>query len=212
MKLGDWAKVVALIESGAGNDQMLKKAYKNLADYSAERQKWAKAAKYFKLAHDNEGLANAFYKLEDFTSLAQLVDSIPANSPILESIGEKFQTMGLCKNAVDSYVKFGDVKRAIDCCVLLNQWNYAVELAEKNNFVQIEQLLQQYATMLIQKNKKIEAIELFRKANKNTDAARLLAEIAQELREKNAPLLLIKKIYVLAAFEVDSYKQRVWDT
>jgi len=26
------------------------------------------------------------------------------------------------------------------------------------------------------------------------------------LREKNAPLLLIKKIYVLAAFEVDSYK------
>lgn len=120
--------------------------------------------------------------------------------------------MGLCKNAVDSYVKFGDVKRAIDCCVLLNQWNYAVELAEKNNFVQIEQLLQQYATTLIQKNKKIEAIELFRKANKNTDAARLLAEIAQELREKNAPLLLIKKIYVLAAFEVDSYKQRVWDT
>ena len=52
----------------------------------------------------------------------------------------------------------------------------------------------------------MEAIELFRKANKNTEAARLLAEIAQELREKNAPLLLIKKIYVLAAFEVDSYK------
>lgn len=90
MKLGDWTKVVALIESGAGNDQMLKKAYKNLADYSAERQKWAKAAKYFKLAHDNEGLANAYYKLEDFTSLGQLVDSIPPNSPVLESIGEKF--------------------------------------------------------------------------------------------------------------------------
>lgn len=90
MKLGDWAKVVALIESGAGNDLMLKKAYKNLADYSAERQKWAKAAKYFKLAHDNEGLANAYYKLEDFTSLTQLVDSIPPNSPILETIGEKF--------------------------------------------------------------------------------------------------------------------------
>lgn len=37
MKLGDWGKVVALMESGAGNDQMLKRAYKNLADYSAER-------------------------------------------------------------------------------------------------------------------------------------------------------------------------------
>jgi len=28
---------------------------------------------------------------------------------------------------------------------------------------------------------------------------------------KNAPLLLIKKIYVLAALEVDSYKQRVFN-
>ncbi len=59
---------------------------------------------------------------------------------------------------------------------------------------------------MIEKNKKMEAIELYRKANKNTDAARHLAEIAYELKQKNAPLLLIKKIYVLAAFEVDSYK------
>lgn len=67
------------------------------------------------------------------------------------------------------------------------------------------------AASLMERNQKIEAIELYRKANKNTESARLLAEIAQELREKNAPLLLIKKIYVLAAFEVDSYKQRVFD-
>lgn len=119
--------------------------------------------------------------------------------------------MGLCEAAVSAYVKFGDVKKAIDTCVLLNQWNMAVELADKHNFVQIEQLLQRYASHLIDQNKKIEAIELFRKANKNTDAARLLAEIAQELREKNAPMLLIKKIYVLAAFEVDSFKQRAFD-
>ena len=56
----------------------------------------------------------------------------------------------------------------------------------------------------------MEAIELFRKANKNTESARLLASIAEDLREKNAAPLLIKKIYVLAAFEVDSYKQRVF--
>jgi WD repeat-containing protein 35 len=39
-KLGDWPKVVQLIEQGAGNDEDLKKAYKNLGDYSAERGKW----------------------------------------------------------------------------------------------------------------------------------------------------------------------------
>lgn len=149
--------------------------------------------------------------MEDFASLEALINFLPQASPTLEILGEKFQSMGLCAAAVSAYTKFGDVKRAIDCCVLLNQWHLAVELAEQNNFVQIEQLLSRMAAHLMERNQKIEAIELYRKANKNTESARLLAEIAQELREKNAPLLLIKKIYVLAAFEVDSYKQRVFD-
>lgn len=69
---------------------MLKKAYKNLGDYSAERQKWAKAAKYFKLAHDYDSLTDAYYKLEDFTNMEKLVEVIPENSPILENLGERF--------------------------------------------------------------------------------------------------------------------------
>jgi len=48
---------------------MLKRAYKNLGDYSAERQKWAKACKYYKLANDFENLAHAYYKMEDFVAL-----------------------------------------------------------------------------------------------------------------------------------------------
>ena len=57
----------------------------------------------------------------------------------------------------------------------------------------------------------MEAVELFWKANKNTESAWLLSEIADELQQQKAPPLMIKKIYVLAAFEVDSYKQRVFD-
>jgi WD repeat-containing protein 35 len=72
------------------------------------------------LANDYENLANAFYKLEDFGALEALIESLPQASPILEKLGEKFMSMGLCKEAVDSFVKFGEVKRAIDCCVLLN--------------------------------------------------------------------------------------------
>jgi WD repeat-containing protein 35 len=37
MRLGDWSKVISLIEQGAGNDATLNRAYKNLGDYSAER-------------------------------------------------------------------------------------------------------------------------------------------------------------------------------
>jgi WD repeat-containing protein 35 len=77
MRLGDWAKVISLIEQGAGNDETLNRAYKNLGDYSAERQKWSKAAKYYKLANDYENLANAYYKLEDFGALENLIESLP---------------------------------------------------------------------------------------------------------------------------------------
>jgi len=135
-----------------------------------------------------------------------MLNILPENSPVLESLGERFQSMGLCEAAANAYLKLGDVKRAIDCCVLLNQWNKAVELAEEHNFLQIESLLTKYANSLLEKNKKMEAVELYRKANKNTESARILAAIAQELTEKYAPPLLIKKIYVLAAFEVDSFK------
>jgi len=31
--------------------------------------------------------------------------------------------MGLCDSATKAYLRMGDVKKAIDCCVLLNQWN-----------------------------------------------------------------------------------------
>ena len=210
-KLGDWSKVVQLIEQGAGNDEELKKAYKNLGDYSAERGKWFKAVKYYQTAQDNESLVEAYFKLEDFDNLEKLLTILPENSPILEALGERFQSMGLCDSATKSYLRMGDVKKAIDCCVLLNQWNQAVELAEQHNFLQIEQLLGKYANSLLEKNKKMEAVELYRKANKNTESAKILAQIAQELREKYAPPLLIKKIYVLAAFEVDSFKQRVFN-
>jgi WD repeat-containing protein 35 len=72
----------------------------------------------------------AYFRLEDFSSLENLLNILPENSPVLESLGERFQSMGLCESAANAYLKLGDVKRAIDCFVLLNQWNQAVELAE----------------------------------------------------------------------------------
>jgi WD repeat-containing protein 35 len=89
-KLGDWPKVVSIIESGAGNDESLRKAYKNLGDYSAERGKWLKAVKYYSTAQDNESLVEAYFKLEDFDNLEKLIRILPENSPILDTLGERF--------------------------------------------------------------------------------------------------------------------------
>jgi WD repeat-containing protein 35 len=65
-------------------------------------------------------LVDAYYKIEDFTSLTKIINVLPENSPVLERLAEKLQSMGLCEEAVQAYVRFGDVKKAVDCCVLLN--------------------------------------------------------------------------------------------
>ena len=44
-----------------------------MGDYSSERQKWQKAAKYYALAQDNENLIESYYKLEDITNLEKLI-------------------------------------------------------------------------------------------------------------------------------------------
>lgn len=211
MHTGDWNKVIQLIDQGAGDDALLKIAHNNLGDYWAERHRWKKAAHYYNLAQNNEALLEAYYREEDFTSLEKLIDVLPQNSPLLERIAQRFQSIGIAEGAVRALKKLGDLKRAVDVCVLLNYWDLAVELAESHNFVQIEGLLSKYADHLMQKNKQMEAIELYRKSNKNTEAAKLLAKIADDLNSRGVPPLLVKKIYVLAALEVDSYKQRVLD-
>ena len=90
MRLGEWDKVVQLLSHSGGSDAMMNRAYKNLGDYSAERQRWSKAAKFYKLCNDYEALAHAYFKMEDFNSLQGVIKFLPEASPILEILGEKF--------------------------------------------------------------------------------------------------------------------------
>lgn len=99
-------------------------------------------------------------------------------------LAERFQMVGMAEYAVKCYERAGQIKTAVDCCVLLNHWNIAVELAEKHRFMQIETLLQQYAQDLLSKNRRLEAAELYRKANRNTEAAKLLSQIANDLIDR----------------------------
>ena len=49
--------------------------------------------------------------------------------------------MGLCAEAVEAFTRAGQPKRAVDCCVLLNQWDQAVALAQQHDFPQVEGLM-----------------------------------------------------------------------
>ena len=209
VRIGDWVRVLQLIDQGAGNDNLITTSYNSIGDHYAERFRWKKAASHYALAQNIPSLIESYYHSEEYESLAKLIDQLPEEDPLLENIAEKFQGIGLCEQSVKAYLKGGNIRGAIDCCVLLNQWNQAIELAENNNFVQIEALLSRYASVLIEENKTIEAIMLYRKANRNTEAAKILNKIAGELGKTQANPLTMKKIYVMAALEVDSYKKRV---
>ena len=57
------------------------------------------------------------------------------------------------------------------------KWNKAVELAKSHNMKEIGSLLARYASHLLEKNKTLDAIELYRKANYFYDAAKLMFKV-----------------------------------
>ena len=57
------------------------------------------------------------------------------------------------------------------------QWNKAVELAKSHNMKEIGSLLARYASHLLEKNKILDAIELYRKASYVYDAAKLMFKV-----------------------------------
>lgn len=112
--------------------------------------------------------------------MKKLVKALPEQSPVLRQIGEYFQKFGMCPEALQSFVKLGDTKLAMDCCILLNHWELAVDLAATHEFPQIEQLLSKHASTLLEKNRVVEAIHLCRKGNKSMEAAQLLIDLAKK--------------------------------
>lgn len=80
-------------------------------------------------------------------------------------------------NAVTLPLQLGAVKVAVDTCVQLNQWDQAVELARLYQLPEISNLLAKYASHLLEKNRTMEAVELYRKANHFLSAAKLLYQV-----------------------------------
>merc|ERR1740138_86944 len=210
VRLGDWFRVIQLAHGS--NDELLQQAWSAIGDYYADRGKWSNAAQYYAKAQNNSALVDTYYFLEDYDALERLIEQLPEGNPLLVDIGNKFTTVGLCEQAVQAFTRQGDVKTAVDTCVLLNQWDLAVKNAQQQNFQQIEGLLAKYAQHLLDKNKKIEAVQLYRKANRHTEAAKLLSQMARDMpggAQKNPER--IKKLYLLAALEVEKYKSKTLD-
>jgi WD repeat-containing protein 35 len=168
VRVGDWFRVLEMVREGSGYDETLNKMTNQLGNYYAERLEWDRAAEFYATGKNYKGMMECFTMMEDYDSMAQLVDEVPDNDDLLSELADRFQLAGMAEHAVKCYEKLGEYKKAVDCCVLLNHWNIATEMAEKHGYMQVEGLLQQNATELLNKNKRLEAAELYRKANRNT--------------------------------------------
>uniref|UniRef100_A0A7M4EBJ1 WD repeat-containing protein 35 n=3 Tax=Crocodylus porosus TaxID=8502 RepID=A0A7M4EBJ1_CROPO len=211
IKLGDWFRVLQLLKTGSGDadDALLEQAHNAIGDYFADRQKWINAVQYYVQGRNQERLAECYYMLEDYQGLENLANSLPENNKLLPDIAHMFVRVGMCDQAVCAFLKCNRPKDAVDTCVHLNQWNKAVELAKNHNMKEIGSLLARYASHLLEKNKILDAIELYRKANYFFDAAKLMFKIADEEAKKRTKPLRVKKLYVLAALLVEQYHEQV---
>lgn len=108
----------------------------------------------------------SLYQLEQYEELENCINKLPEKNPLLGKLGEMLSTIGMCDQAVAAYLKLGDVKSAVNCCVNLRQWGQAVELAQKYKMPQINALLSKHAAHLLQEGKLPEAIELQKKAGR----------------------------------------------
>ncbi|XP_016132225.1 WD repeat-containing protein 35 [Sinocyclocheilus grahami] len=211
IKLGDWFRVLQLLKTGSGDsdDALLEQAYNAIGDYFADRQKWLNAVQYYLQGRNQERLAECYYMLEDYDGLERLANSLPENHKLLPDIGQMFVTVGMCEQAVSAFLKCNQPKAAVDACVHLNQWNKAVELAKDHSMKEIGPLLSKYASHLLEKNKTLEAVELYRKAHHFLDAAKLMFKIAEEEAKKRTRPLRVKKLYVLAALLVENFHTQI---
>jgi WD repeat-containing protein 35 len=199
-KIGDYQGLELVIAKNDWDSALLNKVYRILGTYYKDNLNWKKAIHYFGLCEEMEEQIECLYMNRKIAELGSLVYQV--NDPtLLLDIGEKLESLQSIEMAAKAYEKSGDAKRGVDICILNNYWGTAVELAERNNMVQIDGLISKYAKMLLDKNRKLEAIELFRKANRNPEAASMLNSLAKELIERNLSPLLIKKVdYSLQSF------------
>jgi WD repeat-containing protein 35 len=214
MKLGKWDKVTDIMSKGNPNakDENLKIAYNNFADELMEKKDYDKAEENYKKADNIQGLTNVYFAKEEYGKAAKMLDIIPEDDEYLEEIGDKFNGIGMVDEAVKAYVKYGNITKALEIYVSNNKWGEAIELSRKNDFINMEQLTNKFSYEFIKSGRRLDLIELYNKANMKAEVNKYLNELAVDMRKRQLKPLFIKKIYILAAIELEQYKSKISDS
>lgn len=177
----DWFRILQILQtsSGAGDDLLMQQAWKHVGDYFMERQKWQTAAKHYEHGQNYSELATCYLMMDDYSRLETLAQHLPDGHEVLKKLGEIFANAGLSEQSVDCYIRCEMVTEALDVCIRLNQWDKAVELSKKYHLQDVQGLLSKYAEHLTGSNEKtLAAVQLYRKAAKFLQAARIVFEVS----------------------------------
>ena len=213
MKLGKWDKVTDLMsKTTATKDDNLKIAYNNYAEELMEKKDYDKAEENFEKSGNIHGLTRVYFAKEDYDKAVNMLEVIPEEDEFLEEMGEKFNSIGMCDEAVKAYIKCGNILKALQTYVENNKWKEAIELSAENDFINMENLTNKFGSEFLKSGRKFDLVELYRKANMRNNVFKYLNEIAIDMRKIHLSPLLIKKIYVLAALELEVYKSQICDS
>jgi WD repeat-containing protein 35 len=104
-RIGDYNRVVQLLHSGGGSDKLLNAAWDKIAEHYADRFMWKKAAQYFQESRNFERLAECYYRLENFEELSKMRADISDGTPLLLTLANRFESVGMYEDAVDCYIR-----------------------------------------------------------------------------------------------------------
>ena len=215
MKLGKWDQVSEIMsqeENGENKntkEEQIKMAYNNYADELFEKKEYDKAEEYYNKSGNIKGLTNCYFAKEEYDKASKMLEVIPEEDEYLEEMGNKFLGLGMCNEAVIAFTKHGNIKKGIESYISCNRWEDALDLSAKNGFIYMQELVDKFSDQFRLSGKKLDLINLYRKANMSVEVHKYLCEIAQDMRRMGVSPITVKKIYVLAALELEKYKSQI---
>ena len=214
MKLGKYDKILENMnksgnKSTSSKEDMMKMAYNQYADELFDRKEYDKAEENYKKSGNIKGLTNCYFAKEEYENAAKMLEVIPEEDEFLEEMGEKFLGLGMFHEAVIAFTKHGNIKKGIETYIGCNKWEEAIALSSKNGFIYMDQLVEKFSDEFKLSGKKLDLINLYRKANMSIEVHKYLKEVAMDMKKMHLSPILIKKIYVLAALELERYKAQI---
>ena len=213
MKLGKWDEVTEIMDKDKNDnktkEEHMKTAYNNYADELYEKKEYDKAEEYYDKAGNLRGKTNCYFAKEDYDKATKMLEVIPEEDEYLEEMGDKFLAVGMCDEAVSAYTKHGNIKKGIESYINNNKWEEAIDLSAKNGFIYMQDLVDKFSDQFRLSGKKLDLVNLYRKANMSVEVHKYLCEIAEDMRKYGVSPITIKKIYVLAALELERYKAQI---